>query len=92
MAFKSNDLSVLAYEKGFTLWHYTTTDSLADVDNDGYFNDASEMLRSGDIVLANVDTTGGVPQAGFFLVTVTPPGSVNVANMTPIGEKKKYND
>ena len=31
-------LSVLAYANGFTLWHYTTTDSAATTDTSGYFN------------------------------------------------------
>jgi hypothetical protein len=58
MAFVSKDLSVLSYANGFTLWHYTTADAAAVVDSAGYFNDASHMLRAGDILVANVDTDG----------------------------------
>lgn len=56
MAFQARNLSVLAYANGFTLWHYTTVDAAAVVDTGGYFDAAAEMLRVGDIVIANVDT------------------------------------
>lgn len=84
MAFQSKNLSVLAYANGFTLWHYTTADIAADVDTQGYFNGASEMLRSGDMILANVET-GGTPTAGIFLVNANAAGTVDVADMTAVG-------
>jgi hypothetical protein len=52
MAFTTNNLSVLAYANGFTLWHYRTLD--ASIDGPGYFDDAADFLRAGDIILANV--------------------------------------
>ena len=45
MAFEIKNLSVLAYANGFTLWHYTTPDAAATVDNTGYFNAAGDMLQ-----------------------------------------------
>jgi hypothetical protein len=30
MAYRSKDLSALAYANGFTLWHYRTSDAAAD--------------------------------------------------------------
>ncbi|PHS79188.1 MAG: hypothetical protein COB59_03330 [Rhodospirillaceae bacterium] len=84
MAYASKDLSVLAYANGFTLWHFTTIDLAADVDTAGYFNDAADMLRVGDIIVANVDTDG-TPGAGFFLVNANTAGVVDVADMTQIG-------
>lgn len=49
MAFKSHNLSVLAYSNGFTLWHYTADDdSAAYVQTAGYFNLNKNMLRPGD--------------------------------------------
>ena len=84
MAYASKDLSVLAYANGFTLWHYTTADAAADVDTAGYFNGAADMLRVGDIVVANVDTAG-TPGAGLFLVNANAAGVVDVADMTQIG-------
>ncbi|HJN24383.1 MAG TPA: hypothetical protein QGG18_01575 [Rhodospirillales bacterium] len=84
MAFQSKDLSVLAYANGFTLWHYTSADLAADIDTAGYFNDASDMVRVGDMVMANADTDG-TPNSGIFLVNANASGIVDVADMTGVG-------
>jgi len=84
MAYLSKNLSVLAYANGFTLWHYTTPDAAAAVDTAGYFNPASEMLRIGDLILANVET-GGAMKAGIFLVNANAAGVVDVADITSVG-------
>lgn len=84
MAYASKDLSVLAYANGFTLWHFTTADVGTDVDTSGYFNDASDMLRVGDIIVANTDTSG-TPSSGFYLVNANAAGQVDVADMTAVG-------
>jgi len=84
MAFQSKDLSVLAYANGFTLWHYATTDNGADIDTAGYFNDAADMVRVGDMMLANVDTDG-TPASGIYLVNANASGVVDVADMTAVG-------
>jgi hypothetical protein len=84
MAYASKDLSVLAYANGFTLWHYTTHDLAADVDTIGYFNGATDLLRVGDMVLANC-AVGGAPSGGVLIVASNAAGVVDVANMTPFG-------
>lgn len=84
MAFQSKDLSVLAYANGFTLWHYTTGDLATDVDTGGYFNDASDMLRVGDMLFTNVDTDG-TEQGGIYFVNANAGGVVDVADMTRVG-------
>lgn len=84
MAYQSRDLSVLAYANGFTLWHYTTADAAASVDSAGYFNAAADMLRAGDIVIANVDTES-TPKAGLFFIAQAANGVVDTADMTQIG-------
>lgn len=84
MAFESKNLSVLAYSNGFTLWHYATVDTAADVDTNGYFNEAADMLRTGDMVMANVDTDG-TPGAGIFLISSSTGGAVDLADITAIG-------
>jgi hypothetical protein len=66
MAYVSSDLSVLAYANNFTLWHYTTIDSA--VTTAGYFNKAADMMRVGDLIIANVDTDG-TPVNKFYVVT-----------------------
>lgn len=84
MSYLSKNLSVLAYANGFTLWHYTTADAAATVDSAGYFNAAADMLRVGDILVANVET-GGTLKAGLFLVSSNASGVVDVDDMTGIG-------
>ena len=58
MSYLSKNLSVLAYANGFTLWHYTTTDTAAVIEGAGYFNAASDILRANDLILVNTDTDG----------------------------------
>ena len=53
MSYDPNNMSALSYANGFTLWHYRTPDNSRAVDIDGYFNDASAMLRAGDFIMAN---------------------------------------
>ncbi len=84
MSFKTKDLSVLAYANGFTLWHYTSTDAAATVDTSGYFNAAADMLRVGDMIMANTATAAS-PAAGILLVANNSGGAVDVANLTQIG-------
>lgn len=83
MAYQSKNLSVLAYANGFTLWHYASADAAATVAGAGYFNDAADMLRVGDVVLANVDTAGAM-KAGLFLVSSNASGVVDVNDMTAV--------
>lgn len=78
MTFQASDLSVLAYANNFTLWHYTTADDA--VTGAGYFNKASDMLRVGDLIIANVDTDGTVAaDTVFYSVTANTGGAVTVA-------------
>lgn len=84
MAYNAKNLSVLAYANGFTLWHYTTADTAAVVDTEGYFDDASGMLRTGDMILANVNTGGGVT-GGIYIVTGNAAGVVDVDDITSVG-------
>jgi hypothetical protein len=52
MAFSVRNLSVLAYANGFTLWHYKlVNETLAAATANGYFDQASDMLTVGDILM-----------------------------------------
>ncbi|MCB9980076.1 MAG: hypothetical protein H6863_02930 [Rhodospirillales bacterium] len=75
MTFKTSDLSVLAYANNFTLWHYTTIDS--SVTTAGYFNNATDMVRIGDLMIANIDTDG-TPATKLYIVTGNSGGTVAV--------------
>lgn len=84
MAYRSKDLSALAYANGFTLWHYRTSDGAADIDNAGYFNGASRMVRVGDFIMVNAGVDG-VPSYGVMVVASNANGSVDVTNLTSFG-------
>ena len=81
MAFESKNLSVLAYANGFTLWHYTSTDTAALIDSEDYFADAGHMLRAGDMIMANVASGG----AGIYLVSTSDGTTVDVDDLTAVG-------
>lgn len=84
MAFDPKNLSALAYANGFTLWHYRTSDPIADIAVTGYFNGAASMLRVGDLVIANAGV-GVVPTHGLLVVRGNSGGTVDLSDVTPIG-------
>ena len=57
MSFSIRNLSVLAYANGFTLWHYKLGTGSYDAVDPGFFDDASDMLVSGDMLM--ISSTGG---------------------------------
>lgn len=83
MAYESKNLSVMTYANGFTFWHYTTTDAVSDVDTSGYFNDASDMLRVGDVIVINADTDG-TPVTGFMKVDSNANGVVDCTDIAQV--------
>ncbi len=84
MAYASSGLSAIAYANGFTLWHYRTPDLIAEVDNAGYFNAATKMLRVGDFMFVNAGTDGS-PTHGVVVVLANENGVVDVSNVTQFG-------
>jgi len=80
MAYLSKELSVLAYANGFTLWDYQTPDAIGDVLSEGYFLDASDMLRAGDILVVKSNTDDEV-QAHLVLVASNKDSDVQVKSM-----------
>lgn len=75
MALSLSNLSVLAYANNFTLWHYKTADDA--ITGAGYFNKATDMMKVGDLIIANVDTDG-TPATKFYIVTANSGGAVTV--------------
>lgn len=66
MSYSNQNLSVLAYANNFTLWHYTTADE--SIAGEGYFNNANDMLRKNDLIIASYDTDG-LNETKLFVVT-----------------------
>lgn len=77
MSYKANDLSVLSYANGFTLWHYITDDLRADVETDGYFDKAATMLRPSDVIMTSLRAAKRV---AFYLVGPVAAGVVSLNN------------
>ena len=60
MAFSASSLTNLATASGVNLWHYTTADTIADVNTADYFLDAINMIRANDVMMI-VTSTGSTP-------------------------------
>ena len=83
MPIQLEDLSVLAYANGFTLWHYRTSDALADLCTGGGLDGADDMLRPGDLVIAS-GGNGRVAAAGLIVVGESTPNGIT-ATPLPFG-------
>jgi hypothetical protein len=83
--YQSKGLSVMACTNDFTLWHYTTTDAATTVDTSGYFNPAVDILRSGDVIMANCNT-GGSKQFRQLHVDFATEGRVETSVVARTGE------
>ena len=79
MAFTASSLTRLAGASGVSLWHYSTADTLADVNTAGYFNSASNMLNINDVIMA-VTETGGTPVVSHTYVNANSSGTVDVVD------------
>ncbi|WP_027136337.1 hypothetical protein [Geminicoccus roseus] len=84
MAYKAENLSVLSYANGFTLWHYRTEDVHTTVDGAGYFNVAAKMLRVGDFIMLNAGL-GTSPSHGVMVVVANAAGVVDLSNIVAFG-------
>lgn len=82
MSYNSKNFSVMAYANGFTLWNYTTEDSLSAIKAAGYFNEIAPFARPGDMVLVNADTES-TPQPAILSVASVSADSVTVAVVAP---------
>ena len=83
MTFDANELSVLAYANGFTLWHYRSDDAAVEVGRAGYFQPACEMLRAGDVIIASSGDGGG----GGLLRVTAQGGAVAIGELPSGGDR-----
>jgi hypothetical protein len=61
MSFAVRNLSVLAYASGFTLWHYRAErEDGSRSAEPGFFDEAGDMIASGDMVLVSSETGGRI--------------------------------
>ena len=62
MAYSSTGFATIGASKSgnaVSLYAYSTADTIADVNTSGYFNDLSDTLQVGDVILVSFTSTGG---------------------------------
>jgi len=79
MAYTSTSLTRLSGGSGFTFWHYSTADTIADVNSAGYFNSSANMFNLNDVIMT-VTSTGGTPVVGHTYVNASTATAVDVVN------------
>jgi|15BtaG_2_1085339.scaffolds.fasta_scaffold01869_6 hypothetical protein len=84
MAYAASGLSLLATANGFSLWHYSTTDAIADVNSASYFTgDAVNMLQVRDVIIV-CDTS--TPTTSFVSVLSNDGSDVDVSDGLAVTE------
>ena len=71
MAFQNKNLSVIAYANGFTLWHYSATETLATIAANGYFNNVKTLMNIGDIIIINASDNTAIKKINITDLNVT---------------------
>jgi hypothetical protein len=84
MTFTPTNLTALAYGNGFTMWHYTTGDLFDAVNQPGYFNEASEVLKERDVIVVVSGRTA--PETHLVTVLSNEDGTVRMNDGTPVEE------
>lgn len=81
MAFDRNKISKMTTctNNGYSHWSYVSNDSIADINTEGYFNNASDILNVNDtmIVISSVNTT---PVHSTVIVKSIEEGVVDVSD------------
>ena len=67
------------------LFTYTTTDAVTVVDGSGYFNDVSDDVSVGDVIIS-VTSTSGTLASSIHTVVSNASGVVDVSNGTSISQ------
>ena len=71
-----------------TLWLYRTADAVATINTAGYFNNASNLLDIGDVIIGitvdDVDTPTSVAASAIYLVLSNAAGVVDVSDGTAL--------
>ena len=83
MAYNSKNFSVMAYANGFTLWNYSTEDTLETLRAADYFNEVSSFVRKGDMILVVANNQAIIESAIINVATVAD-NVVAVAQVAPV--------
>ena len=79
MAYDAANLTRLGGGSGVSLWHYSTTDTVATVNTAGYFNASSNMLGLNDVIIT-LSSTGGTPVLSHLYVNANNGSVVDVTD------------
>ena len=79
MAYDAANLTRLSGGSGVSLWHYSTTDTVATVNSAGYFNASSNMLGLNDVIIT-LSSTGGTPVLSHLYVNANNGSVVDVTD------------
>ena len=83
MAYSASGLTRVGGDSNGSLWMYTTTDAIATVNTEGYFNSAADMLSVRDLIIVR-DTN--VPTTNFCTVLSNTGTVVDVSDGTAVAE------
>ena len=83
MAYAASGLTRVGGDSNGSLWMYTTTDAIAAVNTEGYFNSAADMLSVRDLIIVR-DTN--VPTTNFVTVLSNTGTVVDVSDGTAVAE------
>lgn len=79
MALTEATLKCIASSNPNRVWTYETDDTVAAVVASAYFNNATEELRQGDIILASTDTDGTPDMTTVRVTSATAAATVTTA-------------
>tara|TARA_R100000664_G_scaffold6339_1_gene11355 strand:+ start:487 stop:768 length:282 start_codon:yes stop_codon:yes gene_type:complete len=65
------------------VWSYTSTDAKTAIDASGYFNDASDLLKVGDLIYVHA-STGGTRTYSLHPVVSVASGVVDIGDGTAV--------
>ena len=83
MAYSAANLTRIGGASNGDLWFYSSTDTIATVNTEGYFNDAANMLAVRDVIIV-VDSN--TPTTNLVNVLSNTGTVVDVSNGTAIAE------
>lgn len=79
--YNSKNFSVMAYANGFTLWNYSTADTLVQVKAANYFNETAPFARVGDMIMVAANNETSV-ESSILSVKTIGDKTVSVAGLT----------
>jgi hypothetical protein len=83
MAYSASGLTRIGGDSNGSVWRYSTTDAIATINTEGYFNSAANMLSVRDLIIV-CDTN--TPTTNFCTVLSNTGTVVDVSDGTAVAE------